>query len=61
LHGPIADSRRTIVVPTTKRRELFDHITNGLENFWSLLRRGIKGTYVAVEPTPPPTRQEEKG
>lgn len=24
--------------------------TNGLENFWSLLKRGIKGTYVAVEP-----------
>src|ERR1035437_7554907 len=24
--------------------------TNGLENFWSLLKRGLKGTYVAVEP-----------
>lgn len=24
--------------------------TNGLENFWSLLKRSIKGTYVAVEP-----------
>ena len=24
--------------------------TNGIENFWSLLKRGIKGTYVAVEP-----------
>ena len=24
--------------------------TNGLENFWSLLKRGIKGTYVTVEP-----------
>ena len=24
--------------------------TNGMENFWSLLKRGIKGTYVAVEP-----------
>lgn len=23
--------------------------TNGLENFWSLLKRGIKGTYVSVE------------
>jgi len=23
---------------------------NGLENFWSLLRRGISGTYVSVEP-----------
>src|SRR5207249_7444831 len=24
--------------------------TNGLENFWSLLKRSIKGTYVNVEP-----------
>ncbi len=23
---------------------------NGLENFWALLKRGIKGTYVSVEP-----------
>lgn len=25
--------------------------TNGLENFWSLLKRGLRGTYVAVEPS----------
>ncbi len=24
--------------------------TNGLENFWSLLKRSIKGTYISVEP-----------
>ncbi|HLW48683.1 MAG TPA: IS1595 family transposase [bacterium] len=24
--------------------------TNGLENFWSLLKRSVKGTYVSVEP-----------
>jgi transposase-like protein len=24
--------------------------TNGIENFWSLLKRGLAGTYVAVEP-----------
>ena len=24
--------------------------TNGLENFWSLLKRSINGTYVSVEP-----------
>ena len=24
--------------------------TNGLENYWSLLKRGISGTYVSVEP-----------
>jgi hypothetical protein len=24
--------------------------TNGMENFWSLLKRTIKGTYVSIEP-----------
>src|SRR5213079_714622 len=24
--------------------------TNGMENFWSLLKRAIKGTYVSIEP-----------
>lgn len=24
--------------------------TNGLENFWSLLKRGVRGTYISVEP-----------
>jgi len=24
--------------------------TNGMENFWSLLKRGLSGTYVSVEP-----------
>lgn len=24
--------------------------TNGLENFWSLLKRGLDGTYISVEP-----------
>src|ERR1035441_4679771 len=41
------------------QHELVDHAveyvrgevhTNGLENFWSLLKRGLKGTYVSVEP-----------
>jgi transposase-like protein len=28
-----------------------DHVhTNGIENFWSLLKRSLKGTYVSVEP-----------
>ena len=26
--------------------------TNGMENFWSLLKRGLHGTYVSVEPYP---------
>lgn len=43
----------------THRHATVDHIekyvsgrvhTNGLENFWSLLKRGLKGTYVAVAP-----------
>ncbi len=24
--------------------------TNGIENFWALLKRGLNGTYVSVEP-----------
>jgi len=40
-------------------RQIIDHLecyargevhTNGLENFWSLLKRALKGTYVNVEP-----------
>jgi transposase-like protein len=44
---------------TRYAHEVIDHATayvngkihtNGLENFWSLLKRGIHGTYVSVEP-----------
>jgi len=24
--------------------------TNGMENFWSLVKRGLHGTYISVEP-----------
>ena len=43
----------------TFKHEVVDHAveyvrghvhTNGIENFWSLLKRGLKGTYVSVEP-----------
>lgn len=46
-------------LPKTYTHEVVNHLekyvsgqvhTNGLENFWSLLKRGLKGTYVAVEP-----------
>ena len=43
----------------TYKHEMVDHAveyvrgrvhTNGLENFWSLLKRGLRGTYVSVAP-----------
>ena len=43
------------------KHEVIDHTeayvrenvhTNGLENFWSLFKRALKGTYVSVEPFP---------
>jgi transposase-like protein len=46
-------------IPKDFTHEFVDHIkeyvngrvhTNGMENFWSLLKRGLNGTYVAVEP-----------
>jgi len=28
-----------------------EHVhTNGIENFWALLKRGLTGTYISVEP-----------
>lgn len=48
-----------IAVQTDYTHKVIDHAeayaegevhTNGLENFWSLLKRAIKGTYVSVEP-----------
>ena len=32
--------------------------TNGMENFWSLTKRMLKGTYVAVAPVPLPGRRD---
>jgi len=45
--------------PGTFTHEIINHLegyvkgrvhTNGMENFWSLLKRGLKGTYVSVDP-----------
>jgi hypothetical protein len=44
---------------TTYYHEVINHLegyvcehihTNGIENFWSLLKRGLGGTYISVEP-----------
>ena len=46
-------------VPETYEHRMVNHLetyvdgnvhTNGIENFWSLLKRGLTGTYVSVEP-----------
>lgn len=46
-------------LPAEYQRELINHLqtyvngrvhVNGLENFWSLLKRTLKGTYVSVDP-----------
>jgi transposase-like protein len=47
------------MLPNSYKHSVVDHAekyvdgqvhTNGLENFWSLLKRGLKGTYISVEP-----------
>lgn len=47
--GPEADYIHKVIDHAETYAEGKIH-TNGLENFWSLLKRGIKGTYVSVEP-----------
>lgn len=48
-HGLKADYIHKVIDHAEKYVDGQIH-TNGIENFWSLLKRGIKGTYVSVEP-----------
>lgn len=52
-------SSRTKTFAVWAQHETIDHAeqyvdgrvhTNGLENFWSLLKRGLNGTYISVQP-----------
>jgi transposase-like protein len=50
---PYDDLRRNFVHEVVNHSEEYVRgqvHTNGLENFWSLLKRSLKGTYVCVEP-----------
>lgn len=61
-HGSSVYTDKAVVYDALAQKyihEVVDHMkeyvngrvhTNGLENFWSLLKRGLNGTYVAVEP-----------
>jgi transposase-like protein len=53
------DWAQTWRMPERYEHEIINHLetyvqgnchTNSLENFWSLLKRGVGGTYIAVEP-----------
>lgn len=50
---------RSYIADQTFYHEVINHVdgyvrahihTNGIENFWSLLKRGLNGTYIAVRP-----------
>lgn len=47
--GLIADYAHQVINHTESYVQGRIH-TNGLENFWSLFKRSLKGTYVSVEP-----------
>jgi transposase-like protein len=49
-YGPLADTQVHRAVDHSIRYAEGTVHTNGLENFWSLLKRGLGGTYVAVAP-----------
>jgi transposase-like protein len=49
-YGRLADDYRHAVIDHNKGYVRGRVHTNGLENFWSLLKRAVKGTYVSVDP-----------
>ena len=49
-YGRLAEEYRHAVIDHAKGYVRCRVHTNGLENFWSLLKRAIKGTYVSVDP-----------
>lgn len=49
-YDPLADQYTHEVVDHAEEYVRGKVHTNGIENFWSLLKRGLKGTYVSVEP-----------
>jgi transposase-like protein len=49
-YGPLAFNFFHSMVDHLRRYVVGRVHTNGLENFWSLLKRALKGTYVAVAP-----------
>jgi hypothetical protein len=57
--APFTDALKCYEGLNEFQREVVDHAveyvrgefhTNGLENFWSLVKRGLNGTYMSVEP-----------
>jgi hypothetical protein len=48
-YGPFYNYVHQVIDHATKYADGVVH-TNGMENYWSLLKRTIKGTYVSVEP-----------
>ena len=48
-YDDLADAHTHVIIDHAGE-DLRSVVHNGMENFWSLVRRAIKGTYVSVEP-----------